>query len=74
MIDAQKILLGLISIKGILLMFGVDVFSNEQAEQIANGLAALVAVVIGIINMVKEAQAQKQLAEVRAELKAAYQD
>jgi uncharacterized membrane protein len=68
MVDAQKILLGLISLKGILIMFGIDIFSNEQAEAIANGVAAIVAVVIAIINLVGKKQAETELSEMKQAL------
>ena len=68
MISAEKIALFLASIKIILNLFGYEVFSNEQAEAIANGVAAIVAVVLAIINKIKETQAQAELQLVRAEL------
>ena len=69
-VDATKILLALIGLKGILTALGIDVFSTEQAEAIANGIAALAAVIIAVVSKVKEVQAQAELAEVKAELQA----
>ena len=66
MVDAQKILLFLVSIKGVLMAFGIDVFSTEQAEAIANGIAALIAVGIAAYNMIKKAQAESELAQLKS--------
>lgn len=69
-VDSQKILLFLISLKGILIIFDIDLFDNAQAEAIANGATAFAAVIIAIIAKAKEAQAKKDLVAVKAELQA----
>jgi drug/metabolite transporter (DMT)-like permease len=74
MVDAQKILLVLIGLKGVLTAFGIDVFSTEQAEAIANGAAALCAVAIAVYNVLKKQELQKELASVKGELRQAYKD
>lgn len=68
-IDASKILLFLISLKGILAVVGWDIFDNAQAEAIANGIAAIGAVVIAIMSKMRETQTQNELAELRMHTK-----
>lgn len=55
-------------LKLLLIPFGFDVFSTEQAEAIANGIAALVLVIMGIIAKINESKAQAELAAANAKL------
>lgn len=55
----------LCGLKLLLIPFGFDVFSTEQADAIANGISALVIVIIGIIAKINEAQAKAELAELQ---------
>lgn len=66
--NPMVILTFLSGLKLMLEIFGVDVFSTAQAEAIANGFAALVVVIVGVIAKIQEANAKAELAEVKAEL------
>jgi len=66
--NPMVILSFLSGLKLMLEIFGVDVFSTDQAEAIANGFAALVVVIVGVIAKIQEADAKAELAEVKAEL------
>lgn len=66
--DPKVWLLTLASIKGILTLFGIEVFTSAQAEIIANGLSVLVTVCVAAYVMVKKALADAQIADLKVEL------
>jgi len=68
MVDAQKIVLFLASLKIVLNLFNIDVFSDAQAEAIANGIAAIVAVAVAVYSKIQEGRLQTELNQVKSEL------